>query len=499
MGHFSRMHEVQFHPATNTAYRRLKQHDYGRRLRKLRGQTRGSEEMGGTTDRSQKRTRAKVNERVGRISNEGGRSPVAETFRERERNMERRPSDRERSNPPREDPRGEVRDGRREKAILSEAGERSRGTEETRESIRGERTPVILECRDALHDGDRKCNGCVDDRFSTVMPDARCDALCQRYNECQREIDATAREEVRAEAECSRSLTGDGERGQVQVQLRRDTRATDREREERYGSQEDGRDERGGYDERDARDEREARDERLEREREERYAIDERDERALETARKEIRRAMTEPDPRDAAEEADRRKRVDHDMRGRIDDEREHDSGRRPEPRDTRIETRAEKDQRRRNDTGIKTDSVRRIQAPQKLRSSDGSGRTVGHLDEPMADIPSRYKCKGTRSMPSCSSVVTFEPTEKSPLRVTFEHGVNGPDDYVAKQKAEAKKKKVEARLKAKEARKADREALKLEEKEKRLAAKLAKKAEKKKKKKKKKGGKKKKKKKKKK
>ena len=61
--------------------------------------------------------------------------------------------------------------------------------------------------------------------------------------------------------------------------------------------------------------------------------------------------------------------------------------------------------------------------------------------------------------MPSCSSVVTFEPTEKSPLRVTFEHGVNGPDDYVAKQKEEAKKKKVEARLKAKEAKKADREA----------------------------------------
>merc|ERR1712072_823956 len=239
--------------------------------------------------------------------------------------------------------------------------------------------------------------------------------------------------------------------------------------EERYGSPEDGRD---------ARDEREARDERLEREIEERYAIDERDERALETARKEIRRAMTEPDPRDAAEEADRRKRVDHDMRGRIDDEREHDSGRRPEPRDTRIETRAEKDQRRRNDTGIKTDSVRRIQAPQKLRSSDGSGRTVGHLDEPMADIPSRYKCKGTRSMPSCSSVVTFEPTEKSPLRVTFEHGVNGPDDYVAKQKEEAKKKKVKKRQKKKKKKKSDREALKLEEKEKRLAAKLAKKAE---------------------
>merc|ERR1711934_524412 len=108
------------------------------------------------------------------------------------------------------------------------------------------------------------------------------DALCQRYNECQKEIDATAREEVRAEAERSRSLTGDGERRQVQVQLARDPRATDHEREERYGSPEDGRDERGGYDERDARDEREARDERLERE------IEERDERALETARKEI-------------------------------------------------------------------------------------------------------------------------------------------------------------------------------------------------------------------
>ena len=78
-----------------------------------------------------------------------------------------------------------------------------------------------------------------------------------KNNECQKEIDATAREEVRAEAERSRSLTGDGERGQVQMQLR-DPRATDREREERYASQEDGRDERGGYDERDARDARDA-------------------------------------------------------------------------------------------------------------------------------------------------------------------------------------------------------------------------------------------------
>merc|ERR1712196_9957 len=191
----------------------------------------------------------------------------------------------------------------RETPTRSDATERSRGTEETRESIREERTPIIQDCRGAIHDGDEICNGCAGDRFSTVRPDARCDALCQRYNECEKEAIATAREEVRAETERSQSLTGDGERGQVQMQLR-DPRATDREREERYASQEDGRDERGGYDERDAR---------------------------------------------------------------------ERDSGRRPEPRDTRIETRLERDQRRRNDTGIETDSARRIQAPRDLRSSDGS------------------------------------------------------------------------------------------------------------------------------
>merc|ERR1712167_511611 len=218
--------------------------------------------------------------------------------------------------------------------------------------------------------------GCAGDRFSTVRPDARCDALCQRYNECEREASATAREEVRAETERSQSLTGDGERGQVQMQLR-DPRATDREREERYASQEDGRDERGGYDERDARDARDERDARIEREREERYARDERD-------------------------------------------------------------------QRRRNDTGIETDSARRIQAPRDLRSSDGSGRRVGHLDEPMIDVPPRFKCNGT-SMPSCSSVVTYERTPETPLRTTFEHNVNGPDDFRAEQEEEKKKKKEEA------------------------------------------------------
>merc|ERR1711988_1911972 len=289
------------------------------------------------------------------------------------------------------------------------------------------------------------------DRFSTVRPDARCDALCQRYNECEREALATAREEVRAETECSRSLTGDGERGQVQL---RDPRATDSEREERYGSQEDGRDERGRYDERDARDEREERDARIEREREERYAIVERDERAIETARKEIRKEMTRPDPRNAREEIERRDRVDHDMRGRIDHDRERDSGRRPEPKDTRIETRLERDQRRRNDTGIETDSARRIQAPRDLRSSDGSGRRVGHLDEPMIDVPPRFKCNGTRSMPSCSSVVTYERTPENPLQTTFEHNVNGPDDFVEEQKEEKKKKKEEEKTKRKKKKK---------------------------------------------
>merc|ERR1712147_84095 len=217
---------------------------------------------------------------------------------------------------------------------------------------------------------------------------------CQRYNECEGEASATAREEVRAETERSQSLTGGGERGQVQMQLR-DPRATDHER-----------------------------DERIEREREERYARDERDERSIQTRANEIREEMARPDPRNEREEMERRDRVDHDMRGRIDHDRERDSGRRPEPKDTRIETRLERDQRRRNDTGIETDSARRIQAPRDLRSSDGSGRRVGHLDEPMIDVPPRFKCNGTRSMPSCSSVVTYERTPENPLQTTFEHNV---------------------------------------------------------------------------
>merc|ERR1712167_276239 len=243
------------------------------------------------------------------------------------------------------------------------------------------------------------------------------------------------------ETERSQSLTGGGERGQVQMRLR-DPRANDREREERYASQEDGRDERGGYDERDARD---ARDER---EREERYARDERDERSIQTRANEIREEMARPDPRNEREEMERRDRVDHDMRGRIDHDRERDSGRRPEPKATRIETRLERDQRRRNDTGIETDSARRIQAPRDLRSSDGSGRRVGHLDEPMIDVPPRFKCNGTRSMPSCSSVVTYERTPENPLQTTFEHNVNGPDDFVQSKKKKKRRKRKKQRQK---------------------------------------------------
>ena len=63
---FSRMHEIQFHPATDMPYRRLIQHDYGR---KLRGQRRGTDEMGETGE-IQKHARDRVNERVNRIANE---------------------------------------------------------------------------------------------------------------------------------------------------------------------------------------------------------------------------------------------------------------------------------------------------------------------------------------------------------------------------------------------------------------------------------------------
>merc|ERR1712072_907103 len=233
----------------------------------------------------------------------------------------------------------------------------------------------------------------------------------------------------------------------------------------------------GGYDERDARDARDERDARIEREREERYARDERDERSIQTRANEIREEMARPDPHNAREEIERRERVDHDMRGTIDHDRERDSGRRPEPTDTRIETRLERDQRRRNDTGIETDSARRIQAPRDLRSSDGSGRRVGHLDEPMIDVPPRFKCNGT-SMPSCSSVVTYERTPETPLRTTFEHNVNGPDDFRAEQEEEKKNKKEEAKTKRQEKRKADEETRKQEKKDQRLADKANKKAE---------------------
>merc|ERR1711937_227875 len=214
------MHELQFHPATDKPYRRLKQHDYGRRLRRQR---RGASEMGGTGD-IQKRTRARVNERVDRMANEGGRSAVTETFREREEDTRREPRERSRRNPPIENPREAVRNTRSERSTRSEATTRSSRTRETVETVMDERRPTIDKCSDTLATGDRTCNGCQGDRFSTVRPDPTCDQLCQKYRECEREVDATAREMVRASTERSVSLTTGGRRGRVQLQLREDPR-----------------------------------------------------------------------------------------------------------------------------------------------------------------------------------------------------------------------------------------------------------------------------------
>ena len=56
--------------------------------------------------------------------------------------------------------------------------------------------PTIDKCSDTLATGDER-NGCQGDRFSTVRPDPTCDQLCQKYRECEREVDATAREMAR--------------------------------------------------------------------------------------------------------------------------------------------------------------------------------------------------------------------------------------------------------------------------------------------------------------
>ena len=82
-----------------------------------------------------------------------------------------------------------------------------------------ERRPIVKACSDTIADGDRRCNSCGGNRFSTVRPDATCDELCQKYRECEREVDATARDMVRASTERSVSLTSGGRRGQVQMQL----------------------------------------------------------------------------------------------------------------------------------------------------------------------------------------------------------------------------------------------------------------------------------------
>jgi hypothetical protein len=53
--------------------------------------------------------------------------------------------------------------------------------------------------------------------------------------------------------------------------------------------------------------------------------------------------------------------------------------------------------------------------------------------------------------MPSCQVVVTYERTQEIPIQTTFEHLVNGPDDFRAEQEEEKKKKKEEAKTKRQE------------------------------------------------
>merc|ERR1712124_231939 len=115
---------------------------------------------------------------------------------------------------------------------------------------------------------------------------------------------------VRASTERSVSLTSGGRRGQVQVQLREDPRQRGRR----------GEDESGG------------RSREYDDDRRRESGIPERDVRALDNARETIRRGMNERRARTESEENRRRGRVVREMRGRIDRERERDSGRRPEP-----------------------------------------------------------------------------------------------------------------------------------------------------------------------
>ena len=267
------------------------------------------------------------------------------------------------------------------------------------------------------------CNSCTTNPFQTAYSNPRCINICNEFRECDRMVDATAREMVKASIESSVSLTrgrgggggndrgsrdGGNDRGsrgrgngrgsderasrRVQVQIQNAGRGRGRGAEERgRGAEERGR---GAQ-----------------------------DDRAMRNARNIMEDARNPDPPSREKEMYEDRKLVEVSNGER---ERSRGSRGRPDPRAAAIESDSRLSARRRSNGNTTVDvegAARRIKNP---------GKATGRRREAMPDnLPESVMCKeNTRDRRNCSGIVSYPRDPRTnPFSVTFEHNINGPPE----------------------------------------------------------------------
>merc|ERR1712072_1325605 len=225
----TRQHHTRTIPATDAPYRRLLQHDYGRRRRLSRSTDRTRFSRSGD-DRITEKTRNRVKREVTRVKQERGSrtSSVDASMRGVDTRMRQSTRERERSTPVIPRSRDSVTNVRAERTRETPARTRSRSTERTGRDVIREREPEIKDCRDTENEANTVCGSCATNYRVTPPTNASCPDICRAKTECDKKITTISREVERVGKERSVSLTPErpppSERGSGRVSDRGSSR-----------------------------------------------------------------------------------------------------------------------------------------------------------------------------------------------------------------------------------------------------------------------------------
>jgi hypothetical protein len=392
----TRQHSTRTIPSTEEPYRRLKQHDYGRRRRRLGATDAGSFNREGSagaaaSDTVIARTEARVTQEVERVQEERGTtSSVDMVFIESDAKMDQSPSEREENTITITAPENEVQDSKDDIGKESAATAKSQSTERTAYTVLEEITRDLGHCKKTEEDANDKCDGCGKNIFEASYGHGRCIDICNKFQECKELIVTTATKMLQASRETSTSLTtvarerasgADADQPgctHVQIQLNRNsTRSTGANSKE--------------------------------------------DEEALDHALDAVRQEMhSTPDPHSEKDN------LEADTRGHLEREREASRGSDATP-DSRLasshtDSPLSAHQRYSSNTTFDT--------PTAARPITNPGKDEGVQSEPMPDtLPAEVMCNATvRDKRNCTCTVTYPADPKTnPIATTFEHNVNGP------------------------------------------------------------------------